>query len=147
MQDVEDSRATLEFLLVLSLWFVCSGVLSPGIAMLAGSSAIVALGCFAVAAVGAYAAYLSGIAAASEYGEHLRALFDTHRFTLLEQLRLPTPADYADERSRWRELGAFVGRGIPPRWSYERGVAEPVNPWPRLGSRGVPERTSGDLER
>ncbi|MDQ7904399.1 hypothetical protein RB614_07665 [Phytohabitans sp. ZYX-F-186] len=147
VQDAEDSRATLEFLLVLSLWFVGFGILSPVVAAVVGSSAVVALVCFVIGAGGAYAAYLSGISAASEYGEHLRALFDTHRLTLLEQLRIPPPQTPDDEQDRWRELGDFVGRGMLPTWTYADGVAEPADPAPGLGSRGAPRRTPGDAGR
>lgn len=135
VQDVEEARATLEFLLVLSLWFVGFAMLAPAVAVISGGSAAVALVCFAVGLGAAYAAYLSAIAAATEYGEHLRALFDVHRFTLLQQLRVSTPVDHAGERLLWQGLGDFVGRGVPPRWTYDIGVADSVELRPGVVSR------------
>ncbi|MEV4343500.1 hypothetical protein AB0J83_03335 [Actinoplanes sp. NPDC049596] len=123
VQDVEEARGTLEFVLVLSLWFVGFATLAPAMLLLTKGSGIVALICFAAGAGGAYAAYLSGISAASEYGEYLRALFDTHRLTLLRRLDLPLPANLAAEREQWQQFGNFVGRGVPPQWAYEHRVA------------------------
>ncbi|WP_250031155.1 hypothetical protein [Paractinoplanes maris] len=124
-QDVEEARGRLEFVLVLALWFAGFAALAPVFAFSARGSALVAVSCLMLGTGGAYAAYLSGIAAAAEYGEYLRALFDTHRFALLRQLNAPIPTTLRGERQLWRELGDFVGRGIPPRWDYDHGVAGP----------------------
>jgi hypothetical protein len=139
IRDVEEARGTLEFLLVLSLWFSSFALLAPCISGLAGGSAPVALTCFALGGGGAYASYLSGVAAATEYGENLRSLFDTHRLTLLQQLRLPLPTSHDVERERWRDLAAFIGRGVPLHGDYDHGVANPMHSWPGIGSSGAPE--------
>ncbi len=119
---VEDSRATLEFLLVLSLWCTAFGVLAPVVAYGGGGSPMIALACFVVGGGGAYASYLSAIGAAAEYGELLRALFDIHRLELLSRLQVSAPRTYAEERDRWGALGAFIGRNHPPTWTYGPGV-------------------------
>jgi hypothetical protein len=123
--DVEGARSTMEFLLVLSLWFVTVATGAPLVAILMHDTPVVALVCFAVGAGGAYAAYLSAIAAASEYGEQLRSVFDVYRLDLLRRLSLPRVENIADEWHHWQTLGAFIGRRVLPDWTYDNGVAMP----------------------
>ncbi|WP_329086528.1 hypothetical protein [Streptosporangium sp. NBC_01469] len=118
-EDVEDARATMEFLLVLCLWLVAFAALNPVLAVLLGTSMPLSILLFALGLVLAYWAYLSAIPAAAEYGEHLRAAFEVHRLKLLEQLRLPQPDTLLAERARWEDLDRFILEGASPGWRYE----------------------------
>jgi hypothetical protein len=125
VDDVEGSRSKMEFLLVLSLWFVAFATSASLVAIFLHVALVVPLVCFAFGMGGAYAAYLSAIAAASEYGEQLRSVFDVYRLDLLHRLRLPQVQNIADERHRWQTLSAFIGRRVLPDWTYDNGAAEP----------------------
>ncbi|MFI6908833.1 hypothetical protein ACIBKY_46755 [Nonomuraea sp. NPDC050394] len=122
--DVEDSRATMEFLLVLCLWLVGFAVVSPLLAWSFGTSPPWALMVFATALLFAYWAYLSALPAAAEYGEHLRAAFEVHRFDLLRQLRLPLPPDERREHDQWRLLDDLILKAERPVWAYEPEPAD-----------------------
>ncbi|WP_204038683.1 hypothetical protein [Acrocarpospora phusangensis] len=123
-EDVEDARATMEFLLVLCLWLVGFALLNPLVAMALGTSLPISLLCFALGLLLAYWAYLSAIPAAAEYGDHLRAAFEVHRHELLKRLRFPQPGTLAEERARWREIDHFVLTGTRFDWRYEPDAAE-----------------------
>jgi hypothetical protein len=123
VDDVEGARSTMEFLLVLSLWFAAFATGAPLVAVVTRHPSWVAVVCFAVGAGGAYAAYLSAITAAAEYGEQLRSIFDVYRLDLLRRLSVPPVETIAEERLRWQTLGALIGRRVPPDWTYDSGVA------------------------
>ncbi|WP_062434427.1 hypothetical protein [Herbidospora daliensis] len=117
--DVEDARATLEFSLVLSLWFVAFGVGGPLVAYTTGSSMSAGLLCFFGGMPLAYLLYVSAISAATEYGEHLRSAFELHRFDLLARYRLPLPNNLQEEKAQWRQLMSFIVSGAEPDWRYD----------------------------
>jgi hypothetical protein len=123
IDDVESARSTMEFLLVLSLWFGGFGVGAPLMIVFFEGDPLTAAVSVAVGAGGAYAAYLSAIAAASEYGEQLRSIFDVYRLDLLRRLSLPAVRDITDERRLWQALGALIGRRVLPDWKYEERPA------------------------
>ncbi|GLX93584.1 hypothetical protein [Herbidospora sp. NBRC 101105] len=118
IDDVEDARATLEFSLVLSLWFAAFGFGGPLVAYTTGSSMSVGFLCFFGGIPLAYLLYLSAISAATEYGEHLRSAFELHRFDLLARYRLPFPNNLQEERAQWRHLMSFIVSGAEPNWRY-----------------------------
>ncbi|MEV4894741.1 hypothetical protein AB0K48_35685 [Nonomuraea sp. NPDC055795] len=118
-EDVKNSRATMEFLLVLCLWLVGFAVVNPLLAWMFGTSLPWAVLVFAFSLLFAYWAYLSAIPAAAEYGAHLRAAFEVHRFDLLRQLRLPLPADERQEHDQWRLLDDLILKAERPSWAYE----------------------------
>jgi len=119
VDDIEDARATLEFLLVISLWCVAFGLASVAIAPAVGASMPVALICVGFGLLAAYAAYLSALPAAAEYGEQLRSSFELYRFDLLQRLRAPMPTNLEEEREVWRRITDFVGRNTETTWNYE----------------------------
>lgn len=120
VDDVEDFRATLEFLLVISLWCATFGLASVIIAPVVGASMPVAFACLGLGLVGAYAAYLSALPAAEEYGEQLRSGFELYRFDLLQRLRAPMPTNLEEERALWRRITGFVvGNHVETTWDYE----------------------------
>lgn len=139
IQDVEDARATLEFLLVISLWWGAFSILAPFWSIRLGGAPAITLVSFALGAVGAYLAYLSAIEAAREYGDHLRAVFDVYRLTLLRALHVPAPNTAVEERARWEDLFEFFGRRNLPTWKYDHGVAEDPTP-------STDVRSLGDVE-
>lgn len=119
VDDVEDARATLEFLLVISLWCTTFGLANVVIAALVGSSMPVAFVCLGFGLAGAYAAYLSALPAAAEYGEQLRSGFELYRFELLQRLKAPTPINLEEEHAVWRGITNFVGLNAETLWNYE----------------------------
>ncbi|GAA2670651.1 hypothetical protein [Actinoplanes palleronii] len=125
IDDVEGARSSMEFLLVLSLWFTAFTATAPVAVVLVKGAPLVAVVCFAVGSAGAYAAYLSAIVAAAEYGEQLRSIFDVYRLELLRRLNLPPVHDITEERRQWQALGALIGRRVLPTWKYGNGVAAP----------------------
>lgn len=117
VEDVEDARASLEFLLVVSLWFLFAG-LGGAIALNAhGDPILIALVWALVGVACSYLAYVSAIRAAVEYGEQLRSTIELYRLTLLEQLRIPVPTTLGEEQKEWKRLQNFVSmnRGLPDR--------------------------------
>ena len=129
LRDIGDARASLEFLLVVSLWCVGFAVANPIVAIFGHGSLSVAACIFAIGLLFGYLAYSSAIPAAAEYGAYIRTAFEAYRFDLLAQLRVPAPVDLADERRQWRELCAFLLNGAKLGWEYEKG-----QPGPRGGS-------------
>jgi hypothetical protein len=125
IDDVEGARSSMEFLLVLSLWFTAFATTAPLAVVLAKGAPLVAVICFVIGAGGAYAAYLSAVVAAVEYGEQLRSIFDVYRLDLLRRLNLPALHDITEERQQWQALGALIGRRVLPSWRYGSGVAAP----------------------
>jgi len=55
--------------------------------------------------------YRGACQAALAYAEQLRAVFDMHRWRVLEQLRLPLPTNLAEERKTWESVMRFLYRG------------------------------------
>jgi len=127
VEDVEDARASLEFMLVISLWFALSGAGGAVVLLLSGDSATLASAWFLAGAALAYLTYVSAIWAAVEYGEQLRTAMELYRLDLLAQLRLSVPTDLNEERSAWLRLTDFVGAGIAdPDQRYEIPSEPPV---------------------
>lgn len=123
MTEVDGARARMEFLLVLSLWFTGFAILVPLAAWVLHTSPWIALVCAVLSAGGAYCSYLSAIGATAEYGDFLRSVFEMYRFDLLERLRIDAPKNLAQERSRWSELAAFIGRDHLLTLTYGSGAA------------------------
>jgi hypothetical protein len=111
VDDVEDARASLEFLLVVSLWFVMAGWGGAIFLAFAGDSMALAIVWSLGGTFGAYLAYLSAIRAAVEYGEQLRSTMELYRLQLLEHLRIPVPTTVKGERAAWERFADFVGAG------------------------------------
>ncbi|WP_329000524.1 hypothetical protein OHA18_39565 [Kribbella sp. NBC_00709] len=107
-RDVEDRRATVEFLLVTSLFWGLFGVVDFGFLTIAGSPAWIPCLCLLVGTAGAVLAYESCLPAAMEYGERIKAGFDLYRVQLLTILGLETPASLTDESKTWKALDRFI---------------------------------------
>lgn len=127
LNDIAEARATLEFLLVLSLWCAGFALANPVMAMAFGASPAIAALLFACGLLGAYMAYTSAIPIAAEYAEHVRCTFELYRLDLLDRMRIPAPKNLAEERVIWWRLCAFIrGGGTEFPWTYGSGVSEQV---------------------
>jgi hypothetical protein len=110
--NVEESRARMEFLLVISLWcalFAGTVLLTLGVTHAPG---LLIAGYFAVAMLVAHRAYVAALGAAEEYGERIRAGFELFRFKLLQELSVGGPATLREERNTWKELFNFLAGGV-----------------------------------
>lgn len=110
-RDVADRRATVEFLLVTSLFWGTFGVVDFVALNVTGAPLWVACLCLLVGVTGAALAYESSLPAAVEYGEQLKSAVELHRLHLLTALGYKTPEDHDDELDIWEALMAFVGQG------------------------------------
>ncbi|KAF5990794.1 hypothetical protein [Streptomyces sp. WAC00263] len=63
-------------------------------------------------------AYRGAVGAAVAYGEAVEAAFDLHRFDLVAALRLPLPADHAEERDQAKDVSAFWRQRTPVPFTY-----------------------------
>ena len=81
------------------LWLAITGRTAIAVLLAAGVLAL------------ALCLYLGACQAALAYAEQLRAVFDMHRWRVLEQLRLPLPASLSDERKTWESVMRFLYRG------------------------------------
>jgi hypothetical protein len=109
VDDLEDARASVEFLLVISLWFVLAG--AGSLTLLVGSDAPfpMTLYILLISVAGSYGSYLSSIRAATEFGEQLRSGMELYRLQLLDFLRMPRPTDVHDEIRSWGLLLDLIG--------------------------------------
>ncbi|GAA1874374.1 hypothetical protein [Asanoa iriomotensis] len=140
IDDVEEARSTLEFLLVVALWFAAFATLAPVGLYVTDGDVVVAGLCFVLGLGASYAAYLSAISAAAEYGEHIRATFEMYRFDLLRRLRALPVRTPDEERDQWRELADFFGRNTPLAWRYADGESDDPPGSTPIRSAGVDER-------
>lgn len=115
VQDVEDTRATLEFLLVVALWLALFGVGNLGILTFAGAPAALLTACFLGGIVGAWSVYRSALPAAMEYGEQLRTAIEVYRHDLLARLKLGMPEDVDAEKELWLSHREYVFSGRDPK--------------------------------
>jgi len=81
------------------LWLAITGRTAIAVLLAAGVLALV------------LCLYLGACQAALAYAEQLRAVFDMHRWRVLEQLRLPLPASLSEERKTWESVMRFLYRG------------------------------------
>ncbi|WUI03932.1 hypothetical protein OHR68_19745 [Spirillospora sp. NBC_00431] len=126
INDIAEARATLEFLLVLSLWCVGFGLTNVLTAVFFHGAPSIAALLFAFGVLGAYCSYASAIPIAAEYAEHVRCTFELYRLDLLDRLRIPAPKDLQEEREIWWKLCAFIRGGAEVDWLYGSGVSEQV---------------------
>jgi hypothetical protein len=110
VEEYEDSRAKLEFLLVVSTLaglFAFTG----GTLLLVFQASVVAFAVVVLCgACLAWLAYSSAVHAAIEYGEKIRASVDLYRLDLLRQLRYAEPHDLDEEKSYWNEFAELFKR-------------------------------------
>ncbi len=81
------------------LWLAITGRTAIAVLLAAGVLAL------------ALSLYLGACQAALAYAEQLRAVFDMHRWRVLEQLRLPLPTNLSEERKTWESVMRFLYRG------------------------------------
>jgi hypothetical protein len=135
--DVDDARASLEFLLVLSFLLSTFGLIELPVLLLLGSPSWLVLACFLGGIGGAYAAYISSFGAAREYGEQLRAGTELYRHDVLEKLQVEVPGSVRDERGTWSRVNRFLTRARDDlAWEYSSpGAPELIITVPALTSR------------
>lgn len=141
--DVDEARASLEFLLVLSLWFYTFGLLDLLILITTAAPTWLALCCFLTGTLGGYRAYISSLGAAREYGEQLRAGSELYRHDVLQKYKIEVPPSVAEEKRTWVHLREFLGNARDDRsWTYvQTGVPEViVHLDPVASRRGVSRR-------
>ncbi len=109
VDDVEEARASLEFLLVISLWCIAAGAGALILLVASHSSFVLMLFILVVSAIGSYAFYVSAIWAAVEYGEELRSGMELFRLQLLERMKLRPPKNLRQEQETWNYLLQFIG--------------------------------------
>lgn len=74
----------------------------------------------------AFLAYRIALPVAWSYGEMVKAAYDTHRWKLLDLLRLEPPADPEAEKQLWTKVSAFLYRGTPlDRVTYQQPDSQP----------------------
>ena len=105
---MEDARALLEFLLVISLWFATAGIAGGGLVLGQGGSPLLTIAWSVGGVLAAYLAYVSAIWSAVEYGEQLRTSMELFRLSLFEQLRIETPKNLQEERDAWSRLEDLI---------------------------------------
>jgi hypothetical protein len=72
----------------------------------------------------AWGLYRNAVQAGLGYGEKLKAAFDLHRWRVLEQLHLRTPANLTEERVTWEQLSTMLYRGTLPDPDHYRYTAQ-----------------------
>jgi hypothetical protein len=125
LNDIEEARASLEFILVVALWCYSFGIASLVLLTLFGSDPMLAALLFTAGVTGAYAAYASALRLADEYGDQLRSGFEVYRHDLLERLKIKIPDGPDEERKTWEELRYWLGQG---RAKYARPYVLPGAP-------------------
>jgi hypothetical protein len=120
LANMDQFQASLDFLVVAATGFSLLAVSTSLTAALTGHGAALFLVCLLGGFALAHVAYASAVGVAEELGEAMRAGFDLYRNELLVRLRWPIPGRPDDEQATWRDLGDFIGEGIPRRIPYSR---------------------------
>jgi hypothetical protein len=107
--QVDDARASLDQLVVLTMLSAAFGVVSLALSC-AGLNLAVGLGCAAGALLLSRGSYLSAVTAAGVFGELVRSSYDLFRGDLLAKLGWPMPPTLAAERQLWTDLGKQLYR-------------------------------------
>jgi hypothetical protein len=115
VQELDDAQATLEFLLVLTMWLMLFAVGNLAMLSYAGASAVLLALCFLGPLTVAYAVYRSALPAAMEYGEQLRTAIEMYRHDAMVRLKLGEPRDVKDERARWHSHWQYVYARMDPK--------------------------------
>jgi hypothetical protein len=143
VKSVDDARAALEFLLVVSVLSVIFAVFAGSYLLIVGASWWVFLLCFWGSLALAVGTCYGSVGSALDYGEHLKAGFDLYRTSLFEQLRLVPPEDLDSERELWNKVVLFLYRDLPHDLPYAAGQGspshEPVGPSSGLTPEGGPD--------
>ena len=112
MEAVSEARLSLDALVTTSFCALLFA-LGWGVVLLAlgtwGWAAVAILGGLIVA----FLAYHIALPAAESYGEMVKAAYDTHRWKLLDLLRLEPPATPGAETQLWTKVRASLYRGTP----------------------------------
>jgi hypothetical protein len=116
---VEDRLNQLDLSVRFSAIFVLSAAVALGLLLSHGWWLAVPVACMALA----YFSYRAAIAAATSYGEAVRAAIDLHRFDLLRALHLPLPADLAAERQLNGQLCALLLKGTSANLKFAHEAA------------------------
>ena len=107
--QVDDARASLDQLVVLTMLSAAFGVVSLALSC-AGLNLGVGLGCAAGALLLSRGSYLSAVTAAGVFGELVRSSYDLFRGDLLAKLGWPMPPTLTAERQLWTDLGKQLYR-------------------------------------
>ncbi|MFF5976963.1 hypothetical protein ACFY7C_36230 [Streptomyces sp. NPDC012769] len=113
---VDDRRDSMDAAARLAVTMTATTLVTAGLLSVSGWWLMLALIPLVVARV----SYIGAVHAAVAYGESLRSAVDLHRFALSEALRMPLPADLAEERLLNTRLSELWRQGVPmPETAYE----------------------------
>lgn len=119
-QSIIDLRGNLDFMLVISAHAAAFAFLAGGYLLAAKASPLTFLASFAGGLAVAWLAYRAALGSALLYAQQIKAAFDLYRNELLNQMRVPLPANRDAERATWAELCQMLYRNIQPAsWTYE----------------------------
>lgn len=107
--QIADLKATLDFLLNLSMLAGLFGLGAMGVGIRFRTTAEIVCGLLAL--VVAYGLYRLAIGSACELGEVVMSCFDLFRGPLLEMYGWPKPNNLSAEQRLWRLLASFIRRG------------------------------------
>lgn len=120
---LEESRSSMELLLVVAFWAALFSPIGGVCLLFFGSSPYWGLAAVLGGAAVSGIAYAAALAPAAIYGSLIRTAYDLHRHTLIESLRLPRPATSGEERLVWPTVLAFLD-GDDPEHSWRYVVSE-----------------------
>jgi hypothetical protein len=108
-QQVDDARASMDQMVVLSLLSVAFAAVAVGFGV-TGLPLVVWVSCTAGALVLSWLTYRAAITSAAVFGDLVRSCFDLFRNDLLSHLGWPLPETLPDERALWNALGQQLYR-------------------------------------
>lgn len=122
---VDDRRDSMDAAARLTVTMAAATLVAAGLLAASGWWLPLALVPLVIARV----SYIGAVHAAVAYGESVRSAVDLHRFSLLEALRMPPPADLAAERVLNTRLSELWRQGVPmPESAYEHPRAARSDP-------------------
>jgi hypothetical protein len=120
VQAVAQSKARLDFMLVVTSLSWAFSIISGIYLFAVGAHWSLFLGCFWGGSVIAWLAYRGALGCATLYAQHIKVGFDLYRMQLLNQMRIKMlPTTLRGERSTWPKVSALYFGAIDPEWEYE----------------------------
>lgn len=120
---LEESRSSMELLLVVAFWSALFSVVGSLSLLFLGSSPAWMLAALLGGAAVSGITYVGALAPAEIYGSLIRTAYDLHRHLLIEALRLPRPATPGEERLLWPAVLTFLD-GDDEEYSWRYVVSE-----------------------
>jgi hypothetical protein len=115
-KTITDWRASVEFMLVLSLLATLFGIVTSAYLAIVNASVDLFVGCALGSLIVAWATYRSAADNAVAYAAHVRSSIDLYRGLLFDQFGMPRPLTLDEEQRRWDELVGFLYQNDPLPW-------------------------------